>query len=144
MGALWPEVTDSLQVRLVDHKAFPVLFQEKADLGRGCGIAQVMHVGSHLIEIEKFHGLKGAPYLLPTPSQVRPVEDIHEGPLQTCHPDLQARTVGLDHVEGGSDLGRQSPGKAEPLELVGPKSNGPSRSGGKIGEVLVDRIGFTV
>jgi len=144
MGTLWPEITEDLQVSLVDHQAFPVLLQEKADLGRGRGVAQVLHVGSHLVEIEKLHGLKGAPYLLPTPSQVGPVEDIHESPLQTRYPDLQARAIGLDHIEGGSELGRQSPRKADPLELMGPESDGPSRGGGKIGEVLVDRIAFAV
>jgi hypothetical protein len=144
MGSLRPEVTESLYVRLVDHQVFPVLLQKEADLGRGRGVAQALYVGSYLVEIEKFHGLKRAPYLLPTPSQVGPVEDIHEGSLQTSYTDRQTREIGLDHVEGGSDMRRQGLGKTDPLEVVRPEAEGPSRGGGKIGEVLVNRIGFAV
>jgi hypothetical protein len=53
MGALRPKVAEGRQVRLLDHQAFPVLFQEEADPGRGRGIAQVLNVGNHLAEVEK-------------------------------------------------------------------------------------------
>jgi hypothetical protein len=72
------------------------------------------------------------------------VEYVHEGPFQARHSDLQTRAISLDYVEGDSDLGRQSPGKANSLELVGPEADGPRRCGGKIDEVLVDRIGLAV